>query len=54
MMYFQILRMILEIDGLAKKTQARINRQLVLGLGEDQWNRDRPRITSNHPMDLSI
>jgi hypothetical protein len=53
MMNSQTLRTILEADGLAKQTRAKIKRCLVPGTTEDRQDGAGPSGTSNDPMDLT-
>jgi hypothetical protein len=53
MMNFQTLRIILEADGPAKRTRAKIKRCLVPSAIGDQQDGAGPSGTSNDPMDLT-
>jgi hypothetical protein len=53
MMNSQTLRTILEADGLAKWTRAKIKRCLVPSTIEDRQDGAGPSSTSNDPMDLT-
>jgi hypothetical protein len=53
MVYSQTLRTILEADGPAKRTRAKIKRCLVPSTTEDRQDGAVPSGTSNDPMDLS-
>jgi hypothetical protein len=53
MMNSQTLCTILEIDGPAKRTQAKIKRCLVLSTTKDRQDGAGPSGTSNDPMDLT-
>jgi hypothetical protein len=53
MMNSQILHTILEADGPAKRTRAKIKRCLVPSATEDRQDGVGPSGTSNDPMDLT-
>jgi len=54
MMSSQTLRTILETDGPAKRTRAKIKRCLVPSTVDDQRDGAGPSGTSNDPMDLTV
>jgi hypothetical protein len=53
MMNFQTLRRILETDGPAKRTRAKIKRCLIPSMTEDRQDGVGPSGTSNDPIDLT-